>query len=132
MSVFIIDKSLDTEIGYKLNHSEFKCKCKYETCHYTLINPKLVSTWDILRARWGKPLKINSGFRCVNHNIKVKGLSNSRHTMGQAIDIATKRFTGDEKFQIVVLAKELGFVVIEYENFIHCHIERSEECLKVY
>ena len=40
-----------------------------------------------LRAHFGKPIRINSGFRCKALNDAVGGAKNSYHTKGRAVDI---------------------------------------------
>ena len=40
-----------------------------------------------LRQHFGKPIKINSGFRCKALNETVGGAKNSYHTKGRAVDI---------------------------------------------
>jgi uncharacterized protein YcbK (DUF882 family) len=40
-----------------------------------------------LRQHFGKPIKINSGFRCKTLNEAVGGAKNSYHTKGRAADI---------------------------------------------
>ena len=40
-----------------------------------------------LRAHFGKPIRINSGFRCKALNEAVGGAKNSYHTKGRAVDI---------------------------------------------
>ena len=40
-----------------------------------------------LRDAYGKPIKINSGYRSVAVNKAVGGSTNSQHTKGQAVDI---------------------------------------------
>ena len=40
-----------------------------------------------LRAHFGVPIKINSGFRCRDLNDAVKGADNSYHMKGRAVDI---------------------------------------------
>ena len=40
-----------------------------------------------LRAHFGKPIRINSGFRCKALNDAVGGAKNSYHTKGRAADI---------------------------------------------
>ena len=42
---------------------------------------------DPLRKLYGKPIKINSGFRCVQLNKLVGGVPNSCHQVGNAADI---------------------------------------------
>ena len=40
-----------------------------------------------LRQHFGKPIRINSGFRCKALNDAVGGAKNSYHTKGRAVDI---------------------------------------------
>jgi uncharacterized protein YcbK (DUF882 family) len=40
-----------------------------------------------IRNEWGKPIKVNSGYRCKALNDKVKGSKTSQHLTGDAADI---------------------------------------------
>ena len=42
---------------------------------------------DPLREKYGKPVMVNSGYRCPNHNLTVGGVKNSQHMKGEAADI---------------------------------------------
>ena len=42
---------------------------------------------DPLRELWGRPLKVNSGFRCAELNGLVRGGACSQHMRGEAADI---------------------------------------------
>lgn len=44
---------------------------------------------DPLREMWGKPIKVNSGYRCPKLNAAVGGSSQSSHMSGCAADITT-------------------------------------------
>ena len=43
---------------------------------------------DPLREKYGKPIVVNSGFRCPKHNLAVGGVTNSQHVKGEAADIS--------------------------------------------
>ena len=43
---------------------------------------------DPLREKYGKPIKVNSGYRCPKHNLAVGGATQSQHMKGEAADIA--------------------------------------------
>ncbi len=47
------------------------------------------SVLDKARAAWGKPIIVNSGYRCPRLNKVVGGVSNSQHVTGEAADITT-------------------------------------------
>ena len=64
------------------------------------------------------PFKINSGYRTIVHNSKVKGVSNSAHLKGYAADIATPR--GKHQVKILIALRQAGFKRFGvYSNFIH-------------
>lgn len=77
--------------------SEFKCKCgKCEMPPEVLKNvSELAKQLQILRDYIKKPITINSGYRCPEHNAspKVKGSKNSQHLTGKASDIKVKGYT---------------------------------------
>lgn len=63
---------------------EFRCK----HCGRGGVTPLLVFYLDMLRAAYGNPIHVNSGFRCAEHNAKVGGARRSRHMIGCAADIS--------------------------------------------
>ena len=44
---------------------------------------------DPLRREWGKPILVNSGYRCPALNKAVGGVASSQHLRGEAADITT-------------------------------------------
>lgn len=70
-----------------------------------------------LRDAWGKPLKVNSGYRCKALNAAVGGAPTSQHLKGEAADIAA----GDP-VKLARLAVKLGLPfdqMILYPSFVH-------------
>ena len=70
-----------------------------------------------LRDAWGKPLHVNSGYRCPELNRLVGGVPTSQHVKGEAADIAT-----DTPAELARLALKLGLPfdqVILYPTFVH-------------
>ena len=51
---------------------------------------------DKARDAWGKPIKVNSGYRCPELNRAVGGVSNSQHLTGEAADISTGTKEGNK------------------------------------
>ena len=52
---------------------------------------------DPIRQMWGKPIIVNSGFRCVKLNKAVEGAKNSEHMSGCAADITTGNKADNKK-----------------------------------
>lgn len=121
--LYIIPKKDNFDIGYRLSHKEFKCQCVYADCTYTLLHPRLVRAWEMVRAKFGAPLKINSGFRCQRHNRDVGGVDDSRHKKGQAVDISFDNLKDMERSFLKTLLDEHFDTVLTYNNFYHCHID---------
>lgn len=46
---------------------------------------------DPVRELYGKPIYVNSGFRCAALNKKVGGVSSSQHCKGEAADLDTRK-----------------------------------------
>ena len=70
-----------------------------------------------LRAAWGKPLALNSGYRCPELNKIVGGRPTSQHLKGEAADVRT-----DSPYQLACLAIKLGLPfdqMILYPTFVH-------------
>lgn len=51
---------------------------------------------DPLREAYGKPITVNSGYRCPALNKAVNGSRNSQHMTGEAVDITVKSKKGNK------------------------------------
>ena len=76
-----------------------------------------------LRDIYGKPLEINSGYRCPKLNAEVGGVPTSQHVKGEAADIKTGNQT--ESYRLARLAKTTPSIMREidqmivYPTFVH-------------
>lgn len=61
---------------------------------------------DPLRASYGAPIRVNSGFRCRKLNSAVGGVYGSQHTKGEAADITAGSPVENER--LFELVQELG------------------------
>lgn len=82
----VVDDWDDIEFFSK---KEFRCKCggKYCNGYPAEIDLTMVRYADEIRRRIGKPLGVNSGLRCPQHNANEGGVSNSQHVYGTAVDL---------------------------------------------
>lgn len=70
-----------------------------------------------LRDKWGKPLHINSGYRCPALNALVGGVPTSQHAKGEAADVAAA-----DPYKLARVAKDMGLPfdqMILYPTFVH-------------
>ncbi|WP_418989172.1 D-Ala-D-Ala carboxypeptidase family metallohydrolase [Alistipes sp.] len=52
---------------------------------------------DPVRRIWGRPITVNSGYRCPALNVAVRGAANSQHLTGEAADITTGTREGNRE-----------------------------------
>ena len=76
-----------TMVSANFSKKEFECKCG---CKKYNMNPVLINAIQQLRDLIGQPIIINSGCRCMKHNLAVGGVKNSLHVKGKAADIRVK------------------------------------------
>lgn len=119
--IFLLHKAINIELAYCLDSSEFRCKCDRLICNQILFSPRLKDSWNLSRAQFNKPFKVNSGHRCQAHNEEVGGVEDSKHTKGEAVDISHVEFEPLEKRFLKDILEKNFDVVIEYPTFYHCH-----------
>jgi len=87
---------------------------------------------DPLREKYGKPIKVNSGYRCPKHNLAVGGATQSQHMKGEAADIApaglqVTAYGLQELEKLVEIIKQNGKwdQMIVYPTFVHVSWKRG-------
>lgn len=108
-------RGANAQLSTNFNSREFNCKCG--KCESTLIDTQLVNYLQLIRNHFGKPVTIDSGYRCADHNKAVGGASGSKHTLGQAADIVVN---GVEPKEVAKYAESIGVKGIGlYDSFTH-------------
>ena len=79
-----------------------------------------------LRDAWGKPLAINSGYRCKALNAAVGGVPTSQHVKGEAADVCPFGRNGHGDIKVVTKLARLAVKLdlpfdqmILYPSFVH-------------
>lgn len=87
--------------------AELTCHCG---CGRMEMDRSFMSRLEDLRAAYGKPMPITSGFRCPMHNAEASstGLSGP-HTTGKAVDV---QVSGEDAHRLLTMALEHGFTGI--------------------
>ena len=104
------------------NKSEFVCK----HCGRIRINIKLVNALQKLRDNVNKPIKINSAYRCLDHNRSIGSDDTSQHIKGNAADIVIKGLTPKEVAKIaetIPVFKDGGIGI--YKTFTHVDVRSN-------
>lgn len=104
---------------------EFRCKCCGSTgspqaaANFRALVDEVL---DPAREKLGKPIRVNSGYRCPKHNLAVGGVKNSQHMAGEAADICCE----DNKLLKQIIVENGKFdQLIEYPNFLHVSWKRN-------
>ena len=134
----IIKKHDDYQLAYGLTNREFRCKCGFLECQFTIFDHALLKAYEEFRKIVDMPLTITSGYRCQRHhyinvyNGDLQKLTKSQHLLGKAIDISIANLVN--KFQLATLveiAKTAGFKFIKtYETRKFIHMDTREEEMK--
>jgi uncharacterized protein YcbK (DUF882 family) len=78
---------------------------------------------DPIRELWGRPLKINSGYRCLELNRYVGSKDTSQHRTGQAADITTGSKEDNKTLFELIKSMKLPFdQLIDESNYDWIHI----------
>lgn len=83
---------------------------------------------DPLRLFYGKPIRINSGFRCAALNKAVGGVSNSQHLRGEAADIDTGSRSENQRLARLIVENKLPFdQLIDESNYAWVHVSHKKD-----
>jgi uncharacterized protein YcbK (DUF882 family) len=93
---------------------------------------KLSSQLQFLRDYTGRPITINSAYRCPKHNKKVGGSKTSQHLLGKAADITIQSLKPAEVFVIIEDLIDMGHMLqgglglYEKKGFTHYDIRKTK------
>ena len=86
---------------------------------------------DPLREAWGRPIIVNSGYRCAELNKAVGGSPTSHHLWGMAADITAGDTIANIKLFNLVLKLGLPFTqLIDEQHYTWLHISYDANNLK--
>ena len=109
--------------------SEFAC---HHCGQVGNIHPKLIQLLEKLRTNCGKPLHINSGYRCPVHNANVGGVPNSQHVLGTAADLAIPSGMSFDEFKSYVEQLPFDGIGLYPNDFIHVDVRDGGNNSKIY
>jgi len=82
---------------------EMRCQCG---CNEDGMDPDFMEKLTSLRADWGQPMVITSGYRCPHHPIEARKSKPGAHTTGHAADVA---IYGEDAYKLLCVALGHGF-----------------------
>ena len=117
--------------NFKLKEFECKCGCDMPLEVYENII-KLASQLQFLRDYTGRPITINSAYRCLEHNAKVGGSKTSQHLLGKAADITIQSLKPAEVYALIEELIDMGHMLqgglglYEEKGFVHYDIRKTK------
>jgi len=100
--------------------NELSCPC----CGHMGMEQEFLDILEAVRKEYGKPMKLNSSFRCGNHNGAIGAKSTSSHCLGVAVDIACEG--SRQRFDLIRhLLKHVTRIGIG-EGFIHADYDLNK------
>lgn len=99
---------------------EFRCKCG--NCKLIEISQELVDVLDDVRAHFGKPTVITSGYRCKVHNANVGGAKKSKHLLGIAADIRVINVKAEDVFEYLCSKYPDKYGIGKYSSWAHIDV----------
>lgn len=110
-----------------LELNELHCKCDFEDCSFTIINPALLEAFKKLRIAFNEPLRITSAYRCQRHNAVTGGVKNSYHMKGMALDVQPWNYIDEQDIQAKLrLIEKMSLhcfnFVLRYKKFVHVDV----------
>ena len=117
--------------NFKIQEFECKCGCDMPLEVYENII-KLASQLQFLRDYTGRPITINSAYRCPEHNAKVGGSKTSQHLLGKAADITIQSLKPAEIYRIIEDLIDMGHMLqgglglYEKKGFVHYDIRKTK------
>jgi hypothetical protein len=110
------------------SREEFKCRCgEYHApyCDGFPAEPDqtLVELLDDIRAHFGRPAHRSSGLRCPQHNRDSKGVSNSKHLTGKAMDFFVEGNTGETVRAYAATDPRCAYAYVIEGNYVHVEVK---------
>jgi len=100
---------------------EFDCQCG---CGTGTISDSLVQKLELVRVEYGRPMRINSGIRCLEHNRNIGSKDTSSHIKCLAADVGCTNMS--ERFTLIqILMKHFQRVGIN-KKFIHVDVDTDK------
>ena len=124
MAIKVYKRGDSTKLSANFRVREFDCHGA-GCCSQTKVDEKLVEYLQKIRDHFGKPVNIESGYRCKAHNEMVSGAaSKSKHMDGMAADII---IAGVDPLEVAKYAESIGVKGIgHYDDFVHIDTRTSK------
>lgn len=106
---------------------EFRCRCgeyhePYCNGWPALPDRTLLELADDIRERFGRPAHRSSALRCLQHNADSKGVADSRHLTGKALDFFVEGVSGASLLAAVQADSRCRYAYIIGGQYVHMDV----------
>jgi len=128
-----VEGEIDLMLGKHLSWYELQCKdgTPYPDKWRNNRAIQLAEVFEVIRARWNKPIKVLSAYRTPVWNKKIGGARNSQHLHGRALDLRPPRNVSVDEFynHIKDLAMYIPAIkgIGKYKTFVHVDTRPTEK-----
>jgi uncharacterized protein YcbK (DUF882 family) len=120
----LIQNNKNERLSPNFVSDEFKCKCG--KCPSSFISEELIEELEYIRTYFNAPVKINSGYRCPQHNSAIGGASKSQHMFGRAADIDILGVSPDKVQEYLLNRHPDKFGIGSYKTFTHIDVRDNK------
>lgn len=115
------------DVSANFSYSEFQCRCGCALpLHAKIAIRCLVKQLEVVRVAIGRPIIVNSGYRCEAHNYRVGGAIGSLHLAAMAADIRVNALTPQQLGSVIRSLRNSGRIasggLSVYNSFVHYDI----------
>jgi uncharacterized protein YcbK (DUF882 family) len=120
-------KNESKKLSKYFTSKEFQCSCK--KCDEQYISSELLDLLDQVREKYGKPIRVTSGYRCPEHNVAIGGKVGSSHVSGLAADIQPTLVTLDELDTLYEICYDIFDNIGDGRNkrFVHVDVREAKK-----
>ena len=123
VKVYSLSKDGNKKLSENFRVKEFACE---DGSDPIFISEGLVQVLQAIRAHFGKPVHIHSGYRTPEHNAKVGGSEHSRHLYGMAADFHVEGVEPEKVYAYAdKLLKDTGGVGL-YDWGVHIDVRKTK------
>ena len=84
----------------------------------------IIEMLDQVREEYGKPIRVSSGYRTEEANLRANGVKNSSHLKGLAVDI--KVINSRERYELLFILMKYFHRIGVAKSFIHVDIDEDK------
>jgi hypothetical protein len=107
-----------------ISPEEARCRCGGKYCNGfpALPDRTILELADDLRRKAGAPLHRSSFLRCPQHNANEKGVKNSKHMTGKALDFFIEGLSGNQLLAMAQADSRTSYAYIISGQYVHVDV----------